>query len=123
MAQRFRAIDLSRVEEIQPYCGPPWGSGIIVTIDEREGATEHAIASTAAPDIEPVFTDGSVRNDLVGFTMVTAHFAYNQTIGTSLDLNVYFAELFAIYQAIESIERYVQDQRIPHLQTIRHLFR
>ena len=109
-AQRFQAVDLSRIEEIQPYCIPPWRAGANVKISTREEATEGAIASTTNAKTQTVFTDASSRNGLVGVAVATCAFAYNQTIGSQQDLNVYFAELFAIYQAVKSIERYARDQ-------------
>jgi hypothetical protein len=58
-------------------------------------APVHAITSTTDPHIEPVFTDGSARNDTIEFAVVTAHFAlvtasfaHNQTIRVPLDLNI-----------------------------------
>jgi hypothetical protein len=74
-------------------------------------APEHAIAaSTTDPHIEPISTDGSARNDTIEFAVVTTHlalvaasFAHNQTLSAPLILNIYSAELLAVYQAIKSI--------------------
>jgi ribonuclease HI len=112
-AQWFRAVNLDQVETIQAYCVPPWHDGVKVNIEEREKAIEEAMASMADLHIEPIFTDASVRGDLTGIAVVTPRFRFNQTIGTTQDLNTHFAELFAIFQAVKNVEQYTQAYRVP----------
>ena len=50
--------------------------------------------------------------DVIGETSTPLQFTYSQIIGTLQNLDIYFADLFAIYQGIESVERYAQDDRI-----------
>ena len=103
-AQRFQTIDVSHMEEIQPYCIPPWHEGASVEISEREEAIERATASWRDTRIAPVFTDASGRNDLLGTAVISPRYSHSRTIGTSHNLSVYFAELFAMYQAVKDIE-------------------
>jgi hypothetical protein len=49
---------------------------------------------------------------MIGETSTPLQFTYNQIIRTLQNLDVYFAELFAIYRGIKSVERYAQGHRI-----------
>jgi ribonuclease HI len=56
--------------------------------------------------VEAFFTDGSERHGLIGSAVAHRNFSSHRTIGRATDLNAYFAELFAIFQAVMNIEGY-----------------
>ena len=110
-ARQFQSTDASRIETIEPYSTAPWNDRLPVYItEERQKAIEQAEIIMLDRRFEAFFTDGSARNDRIGIGVVHRTFAFHQTIGTPDDLTVYFAELFAIYQAVANIRRFVQSQ-------------
>jgi ribonuclease HI len=107
-AQHYRSTDVSRVETIESYSVAPWTDRLTVDITEdREHAIEQAQSAMLDVHVEAFFTDGSARNNRVGIGVAHRTFAFHQTIGIQDDLNVYFAELFAIYQAVINIHRHM----------------
>lgn len=89
---------------IEPYAIAPWNDTVNVYIDTNsEHAVENAQSSTNDDGIEAFFTDGSVRNDLVGTGIAHRSFSFHRTIGKSADLNVYFSEVVAMYQAVTHV--------------------
>jgi ribonuclease HI len=110
-AQHFRSSDVSRIETIEPYSVTPWTEHVTVCISEdRSQTVEQAESMMVDPHFEAFFTDGSARNDRVGIGVAHRTFAFHQTIGTQNDLTVYFAELFAVYQAVVNIQLHLQAQ-------------
>ena len=55
------------------------------------------------PETQQFYTDGSARNDLVGVGVWCRNGSRSECIGTTRDLNVYFAELFAIWRIVQAI--------------------
>jgi ribonuclease HI len=107
-AQHYRSTDVSRVETIEAYGIAPWAEKVPVHITEdHEQAIEQAQSAMLDARVEAFFTDGSARNNRVGIGVAHRTFTFHQTIGSEDDLNVYFAELFAIYQAVINIHRLI----------------
>ena len=100
-AQQWRDVELTHVETITPYCVPPWYGQAEIEIHEHDRAME--IVQDLTGDVE-FYTDGSVRNELVGVAVWCKVGGRNECIGKSQDFNVYFAELFAIWRVVQSIE-------------------
>ena len=107
-ALRCREIDMSGVETIQAYARSPWATPLNVQIEEDHMmAIADAQRAIIDPFTETFWTDGSAHRDLVGIGILHATFSFHQTIGTQQQLNVYCAELYAIYQAVLSIRPYI----------------
>lgn len=107
-AQQCQAVEGKQIETIDPYTTAPWDDAIQVYIDpDHSSAADHAENSSSDEQVEAFFTDGSECNGLIGIGVAHRNFSFHQTIGRATDLNVYFAELFAIYQAIMNIESHV----------------
>lgn len=98
VASTFRNLDLLRIETITPYCIPPWQPRPQVVIPpSREKAAEKA----KSPGTLALYTDGSARNGLVGIGIRwSPQCPEATTIGDEINLNAYFAELFAIHLII-----------------------
>ena len=100
-------VDVSCIEKIHPYVMAPWAPQVHVHVEEdRTTAMADAQKAILDPQTETWWTDGSSRNNLVGIGVLHVGFSSHQTIGTQQHLNVYFAELFAIYQAVLTIRPY-----------------
>src|SRR5438477_49296 len=104
IAQTFEKLDLSKVETVTPFCIPPWQERPVVYIPEdRDKAAELAKNHAGLA----VFTDASSRNGLVGIGIAWApdpNLVHSRTIGSDQDLNTYYAELFAIHEAIMGVK-------------------
>jgi ribonuclease HI len=100
-AQRWERVNVNRVETIRPYCVPPWYDRAEIEIQGHDKAIEATQNQTGTLQF---YTDGSVRNDLVGVAVWCRKGSRNECIGSSQDLSVCFAELFAIWRVVQAIE-------------------
>lgn len=104
IAEKFKDVDLTALEIIEPFCLEPWNAGIQATIQGREDATRWALS----PDDLKIFVDASYRNGNVGIGLY--HCARKDhprvdhsreiKIGNSTDVTATYAELMAIRSAV-----------------------
>lgn len=118
-AQHFRSTDVSWIETIEPYVTTSWTDRMRVCITgDRSQTIEQAESIVRDPHCEAFFTDGSARNGRLGVGVTHRTFAFCQTVRCQDDLTVYFAELFAIYQAVVTIRWRLQVQPAMRRKTI-----
>lgn len=102
-----REIDVKRLETIRPLMIMPWA-------DRSTGQTAPLEAvklrASSPPESEVnIFTEGLQRNGKVGIDIScmdsngTTIIAYSSIVGKSNSTDILFAELQAIYQAVEFI--------------------
>jgi hypothetical protein len=74
---------------------------------DPEKAIAWAHSCTDDAEAEMFFAAGSARNDLVGTGVAHRSVTFHRTIGTPADLNVYFADVVAIYQVVTHLTTHV----------------
>jgi ribonuclease HI len=111
IAEEFKRIDLTKLEKILPFCVPPWRGGGHGVIQDREEAMR--VANTAKPKEIRWYTDASEKDGFVGAAVVGQfatgiNYTDAKTLGTSNDINAYYAELTAILMALRLVKRCIE---------------
>lgn len=105
IAQRLQAIELDKLETIEPFCLAPWQEPIEACIPDREEAQKWV----GAPHEVKMFTDASYRNDNAGVGLycpienkgsVTMKDKWVIALGQSEGLTATYVEIIAIQQAL-----------------------
>ena len=100
-ALRWAKVDLQHIERITPFCVPPWYPKADIKILDRDRAI---IAAQRNAESLEFYTDGSVRNDLVGVAVWSSKGQRKLCIGTPQDLNAFYAELYAIRKVTQAAQ-------------------
>ena len=95
-------LDLAPMEQIKPYCLPPWEPRPPVHVQSRDDAIHFA----KHPPARSVFSDCSVRSNRVGIGVSGPCFSTASTVASSTTCTPYIGELLALRAAVNMASIY-----------------